>query len=75
MENISYTIDEYVIKYDHIDFSGENIQRFDSLKEAIDRLKKLKLKGCFNFELYHMTKEVFDVSKILDKNINALNEQ
>lgn len=75
MDNISYTIDEYVIKYDHIDFSGENIQRFDSLEEAIDRLKKLKLKGCFNFELYHMTKEVFDVSKILDKNTNALNEQ
>ena len=46
MENISYTIDEYVIKYDHIDFSGENIQRFDSLKKAIERLKKLKLKGC-----------------------------
>ena len=75
MDNISYTIDEYVIKYDHIDFSGENIQRFDSLEKAIERLKKLKLKGCFNFKLYHMTKEVFDVSKILDKNINALNEQ
>ena len=67
MENISYIIDEYVIKYDHIDFSGENIQRSDSLEEAIDRLKKLKLKGCFNFELYHMTKEVFDVSKILEE--------
>jgi len=60
-------IDEYVVKYDHIDFSGEysNTDRFDSLEKAIKRLKKLKLKGCFNFKLYHITKEVFDVSKIL----------
>lgn len=65
MENISYTIDEYMIKYDHMDFIGENTDRFGSLEEAIERLKTLKLKGCFNFKLYHMIKEVFDVSKIL----------
>jgi len=67
MKNISYTIDEYVIKYDHIDFSQENTDRFKSLEEAIERLKKLKLKGCFNLKLYHMTKEVFDVNKILEE--------
>lgn len=63
--NISYTIDEYVIKYDHMDFSGKNTERFDSLEKSIERLKKLKLRGCFNFEVYHMIKEVFDTSKIL----------
>lgn len=67
MENISYTYDEYVVKYDHMDFNGENTDKFDSLKEAVDRLKQLKLKGCFNFKLYHMTKEVFNVSKILEE--------
>ena len=67
MENISYTFDEYVLKYDHIDFSGENTDRVCSLEEAIKRLKELKLKGYFNFKLYHMKKEVFDVSKILEK--------
>lgn len=67
MENISYTIDEYVIKYDHIDFSGENTDRFKSLEEAVDILKKLELKGCFNFKLYHIIKEVFDVNKILEE--------
>jgi len=66
-KNISYTIDEYVIKYDRMDFSGENTDKFDSFEEAVDRLKQLKLKGCFNFKLYHMTKEVFDVSKILEE--------
>lgn len=65
MENISYTVDEYVLKYDHIDFSGENTDKFDSLEEAVERLKRLYLKGCFNFKLYHIIKEVFDVSKIL----------
>ena len=65
MENISYTVDEYVLKYDHIDFSGENTDKFDSLEEAVERLKRLDLKGCFNFKLYHIIKEVFDVSKIL----------
>lgn len=66
MTDISYTIDEYVIKYDHMDFSGENTDRFDSLEEAIERLKKLKRKDCFNFKLYHITKEVFNISKILE---------
>ena len=66
-DNISYTIDEYVIKYNHIDFSGENTDKFDSLDEAVDRLKRLKLKDCFNFKLYHMTKEVFNISKILEE--------
>ena len=67
MENISYTVDEYVIKYNHIDFSGENTDKFDSFEEAVDQLKRLKLKGCFNFNLYHMTKEVFNISKILEE--------
>lgn len=66
-KNIAFTTDEYVIKYDHMDFSGENTDKFDSFEEAADRLKQLKLKGCFNFKLYHMTKEVFDVSKILEE--------
>lgn len=65
--NMSYTIDEYVVKYDHINFIEENTARFDSLEKAIERLKKLKTKGCFNFKLYHMIKEVFDVNKILEK--------
>lgn len=64
-KNIAFTTDEYVVKYGHMDFSGENMDKFDSLEEVVDRLKQLKLKGCFNFKLYHMTKEVFDVSKIL----------
>ena len=65
-KNISYTTDEYVIKYDHMDFSGENTDKFDSFEEAVDRLKRLKLKDCFNFRLYHITKEVFNISKILE---------
>ena len=67
MKNIAFTTDEYVIKYNHIDFSGENTDKFDSFDEAVDRLKRLKLKDCFNFNLYHITKEVFDVSKILEE--------
>lgn len=66
-DNISYTIDEYVIKYDHMGFSGENTDRFKSLEEVIERLKILKLKGCFNFKLYHTIKEVFNISKILEE--------
>lgn len=64
MENISFTTDVYVIKYNHIDFSGENTDKFDSFEEAVDRLKILKLKGCFNFKLYHMIKEVFDIDEL-----------
>ena len=68
-KNIDFTTDEYVIKYDHIDFSGENTDKFASFEEAVDQLKRLKLKGCFNFNLYHMTKEVFNISKILVEDV------
>ena len=65
-EYISYTVDEYVLKYDHIDFSGENTEKFNSFEEAVKRLKRLDLKGCFNFRLYHSIKEVFNINKILE---------
>ena len=67
MDRRAQTVDEYVIKYNHIDFSGENMDKFKSFSEAIVQLKRLKLKGCFNFNLYHMTKEVFNISKILEE--------
>ena len=67
MENelIKYQYTQYVIMYEFLNSSGENTERYFEFEPAVNRVRELYKKGCYNITLYKERRTDYNITYII----------